>query len=84
MPSAITVRFIFRASAISADVITASGQFKERVRIICPGDPTRDRLIFSGGRFYRIAGYWDAVFKVQSETPDPNVEQMSVTCYRIR
>lgn len=66
------------------DVITASGQFKERVSVICPGDPTRDRLMFADGRFYRIAGYWDAVFKVQSETPDPDAEPMSVTCFRVR
>ena len=66
------------------EVITASGQFKERVHIICDGDATRDRLMFAGDHFYRIAGYWDAVFKVKSETPDPNAEPMSVTCYRIR
>jgi hypothetical protein len=66
------------------DVITAKGRFKERVRVICDGDATRDRLMFAAGRFYRIAGYWDAVFKVQSETPDPDAEPMSVTCYRIR
>jgi hypothetical protein len=66
------------------EVITASGQFKERVRIICEGDATRDRLMFAGDRIYRIAGYWDAVYRVQSEEPDPNAEPMSVTCYRIQ
>jgi hypothetical protein len=66
------------------DVITAKGRFKERVQVICDGDATRDRLMFAGGRFYRIAGYWDAVFKVQSETPDRDAEPMSVTCYRVR
>ena len=66
------------------DVINASGHFKERVQVICDGDATRDRLMFAGGHFYRIAGYWDAVFKVQSKTPDPNAEPMSVTRYRIR
>ena len=66
------------------DVITRSGQYKEQVHIVCDGDATRDRLIFAGGYFYRITGYWDAVFKVRSKTPDQDAEPMSVTCYRIR
>lgn len=66
------------------DVFNEAGQYQERIRVICPGDATRDRLMFAGDRFFRIAGYWDAVFKVQSETPDPDAEPMSVTCYRVR
>lgn len=66
------------------DVIAATGRFKERVQVVCDGDATRDRLMYAGGLFYRVAGYWDAVFEVRSESPDPDAEPMSVTCYRPR
>lgn len=66
------------------EVISPTGQYKERVRIRCEGDASQDRLMFAGGYYYRVAGYWDAVHKVQSETPDPDAEPMSVTCYRVR
>jgi hypothetical protein len=64
------------------DVLDRDGRYRERVRVVCDGDATRDRLMFAGGRFYRIAGYWDAIHDVRDEQPDPDAEPMSVTCYR--
>jgi len=66
------------------DVFSAEGVYEERVRVVCPGDATRDRLLFVGDRVFRVAGYWDAVFKVKSKTPDPEAEPMSVTCFRVK
>ena len=66
------------------DVIDEAGRYTQRVRMVCEGDPTRDRLIISGDRAYRVAGYWDAVNRVQgSSVGDDDPEPMSVTCYRI-
>ncbi len=67
------------------EVINEAGHYIQQVRVVCEGDATRDRLIVSGDRAYRVAGYWDAVNRVQGspvEGEDP--EPMSVTCYRIR
>ena len=61
-----------------------SGNITERVTVACEGDATRDRLLFSDDLVYRVAGYWDAVFRVRGSAADPEVEPMSVTCYRIR
>ena len=66
------------------DVFDSTGKYTERVRIACKGDATRDRLLFSGDRVYRVTGYWDAVFRVQGSAADPDAEPMSVTCFRIR
>ena len=66
------------------DVINDAGHYTRRVRMVCEGDATRDRLIVSGDRAYRVAGYWDAVNRVQgSSVGDDDPEPMSVTCYRI-
>ncbi len=67
------------------DVINEAGHYINRVRVVCEGNATRDRLMFSGDRAYRVAGYWDAVNRVQgSPVGDDDPEPMSVTCYRIR
>jgi len=68
----------------SYDVVNETGHYMQRVKVVCEGDATRDRLIISGDRAYRVAGYWDAVFRVQDSTPGEDPEPMSVTCYRIR
>jgi hypothetical protein len=68
----------------SYEVIDEAGHYTQRVRVVCEGDATRDRLIISGDRAYRVAGYWDAVFRVQNSVAGENPEPMSVTCYRIR
>ncbi len=65
------------------DVIDQNGRYTQRVRVICEGDATRDRLLISGDRAYRVAGYWDAVYQVQGTETDEETEPMSVTCYRI-
>jgi len=68
----------------SYDVIDENGRYTRRMRVVCAGDPTSDRLLFSGDRAYRIAGYWDAVDRVAGTTTEKDTEPMSVTCYRIR
>ena len=65
------------------DIFNETGLYTQRVRVVCEGDATRDRLLFSGGRAYRIAGYWDAVNRVQGTGTEKDMEPMSVTCYRI-
>ena len=67
----------------SYDVINAAGHYTKRVRVVCQGNATRDRLLISGDRAYRVAGYWDAVFRVQGSATAEDPEPMSVTCYRI-
>jgi hypothetical protein len=66
------------------DVFDTAGNYTRRVRVVCAGDATRDRLLFSGDLVYRVAGYWDAVHRVRGSASDPDAEPMSVTCYRIR
>ena len=66
------------------DVINEAGHYTQRVRVVCEGDATRDRLIISGDRVYRVAGYWDAVNRVQGSAAGEDAEPMSVTYYRIR
>ncbi len=66
------------------EVINDAGNYIQRVNVVCEGDATRDRLIISGDRVYRVAGYWDAVYRVQDPVKGDDPEPMSVTCYRIR
>jgi hypothetical protein len=68
----------------SYDVFNEKGIYTQQVRIVCEGDATRDRLLISGDRAYRVAGYWDAVNRVQGTATEKDIEPMSVTCYRIR
>ena len=68
----------------SYDVFNEKGLYTQQVRIVCEGDATRDRLLISGDRAYRVAGYWDAVNRVQGTATEKDIEPMSVTCYRIR
>ena len=68
----------------SYEVIDEAGHYMQRVSVICEGDATRDRLMISGDRAYRVAGYWDAVNRVQNSVAGDDPEPMSVTCYRIR
>jgi hypothetical protein len=66
------------------DVIDESGRYVRAVEVICPGDATRDRLLFSKDRVYRVSGYWDAVYRTSNTDADETAEPMSVTCYRIK
>ena len=65
------------------DVFDAEGRYTRRVQVLCEGDATSDRLIIAGDRAYRVAGYWDAVYRVQATVADEDIEAMSVTCYRM-
>jgi len=83
----LTSRSMWEAEAgtfAAYDVVDKAGHYIRRITVVCEGDATRDRLLISGDRAYRVAGYWDAVYRVQGFDGDEDAEPMSVTCYRIR
>ncbi len=67
------------------DVLDSNGHYAQRVTVVCAGDPTSDRLLLAGDRAYRVAGYWDAVNRIEGSEAeaDDDAEPMSVTCYRV-
>ncbi len=68
------------------DVFAPDGTFREQVKVICPGNPAVDRLIFAGdGLAFQVTGFWDAVLSASAaEGGDDEAEPMSVICYKVR
>lgn len=70
------------------DVFTPEGRFDRQVGVRCEGDPSRDRLILTGGdRVFMVTGFWDAALGAmgasagdEEEEPEP----MEVICYRVK
>ncbi|HPF69578.1 MAG TPA: 6-bladed beta-propeller [Candidatus Krumholzibacteria bacterium] len=68
------------------DVFAPDGAFREQVRVVCPGNPAADRLIFAGeGLVFQVTGFWDAVLSANAATgSDEEAEPMAVICYKVR
>lgn len=69
------------------DVFTPDGRFARQVRVHCPGDPSRDRLIFAGDdRVIQVTGFWDAVMAASGGggKDDAEAVPMEVICYRMK
>jgi len=69
------------------DVFTAAGEFQEQVKVVCPGDPAYDRLVFAGeGLAFQVTGFWDAVLSAAAagDGGDEEAAPMEVICYKVR
>ena len=62
------------------------GTFAEQVKVICPGDPALDRLVFAGeGLAFQVTGFWDAVLSAAAAGGGSDeAAPMEVICYKIR
>jgi hypothetical protein len=68
------------------DVFDAEGVFREQVKVVCPGNPSTDRLVFAGdGLAFQVTGFWDAVLSASAAGGgDDEAEPMEVICYKVR
>jgi hypothetical protein len=68
------------------DVFTPDGTFAEQVKVICPGDPALDRLVFAGDDLaFQVTGFWDAVLSAAAAGGGSDeVAPMEVICYKVR
>ncbi len=68
------------------DVFTPDGVFAQQVKVVCPGDPIADRLLFADdGLAFMVKGFWDAVLGATGgDGGDDEAEPMEVICYKVR
>lgn len=67
------------------DVFTPDGTFAEQVKVVGPGNPAADRLVFADdGLAFMVTGFWDAVLSASAagEGGD-DAEPMTVICYKV-
>ena len=71
---------------VASDVFTADGTFAEQVKVIAPGNPATDRLVFADdGLAFMVTGFWDAVLSASAAgAGGDDAEPMAVICYKVR
>lgn len=68
------------------DVFDGEGVFREQVKVVCPGNPSTDRLVFAGdGLAFQVTGFWDAVLSASAAGGGAeDAEPMEIICYKVR